>query len=328
MTRITWQLKAELLQQTRHWISSHPDSLPADKERSEKLAFLIDTFSSRIAREHGLHWLLLDVAQVPGIWDFPGRTFSAHNWYVPSVGCPLGFAEEDEWGVSPFPAVPIVRIPYAYVDRPVLLGTEPSARPISHELDEPFKDYAERPARTILYREISLAIGPVNRTELGALLRTQACIAVCFVDEPEPIIPVPTHAIYSLTLGRSQIMRGGWRRIAFPDGLPDWQERCVARLRRVPEAFDSYPLEYPDHLYESWYFSYTAASAEYVHHWFGLDNGLGTSSRALVAFPPSRPGGPTDLVCSRPRTPSGTRVVHRRTRSAHGIRTRTAAGCP
>lgn len=276
-----WQLKAELLQQTRSWKSRRPDKQPDDKEPSERLAFLIDVFSSRIAREHGLQRLLLDVAQVPGIWNFRGRTFDAHNRYVPSVGCPLGFVEEeDEMSVSPFPAVPIVRIPYAYVDGPLLVGTVPSARPISREqLEEPFTDFAERQARTILYREISLAIGPVNRTELGALLRTQACTAVCFLHEsehePEPIIAMPAHDVSSLTIGRSQIMRDGWRRIAFPDGLPDWQERCVARLRQLPEAFDSYPLEYPDHHYESWYFSYTAASADYVNHWFGSDNALG-----------------------------------------------------
>ncbi len=176
----------------------------------------------------------------------------------------------------PFPSVPLVRIPIAWGDLSVEIegGDACAAEPGAPRSDGVFVRHA---ARVIQYRDIHMAIAPLNDREVGPVLMARGLVGLRIPPSAPNVTMVFGTLHWSDTLSVQQeiLHDGGWRRVKL-EFAPDKDQL----QHQIPGPGDDYswecdPVEYPGVLSSGGdYVVYHRMSVDHLHHWLIGDHAL------------------------------------------------------
>lgn len=177
----------------------------------------------------------------------------------------------------PFPSVPLVRIPIAWGDLSVEI--EDGDTCFAEEPGAPRSDgvFVRHAARVLQYRDIHLAIAPLNDREVGPVLMARGLVGLRIPPSSPRVMMVFGTLHWSDTLSVQQeiLHDGGWRRVKL-EFAPDKDQL----QHQVPGPGDDYswecdPVEYPGVLNSGGdYVVYHRMSVDHLHHWLIGDHAL------------------------------------------------------
>lgn len=258
-----------------------PDSGEDNWDAISRLHHMLTAVCQGVAAQTGMMDVFRRLYSMPLTWRYLeqrlqlGTISNFAGGFSPVDRSPLFDVNIDE--TFPFPSVPLLRIPLAWGDLAVEIEegkTCIAAEPGAARRDGIFK---RRDARVIQYRDIHLAIAPLNDREVGPVLMSRGLVGLRIPSSSPHVTMVfgTLHWLDTLAVQQEVLHDGGWRRIKL-EFDPD-QDRLDHQIAGPGDdySWECDPVEYPGVLNSGGdYVVYHRMSVDHLHHWLIGDHAL------------------------------------------------------
>jgi len=203
----------------------------------------------------------------------PGTYFA--DDFSPFDSSPIDDINIDE--TFPFPSVPLVRIPIAWGD--LSIEIEEGDGCVTSEPGASRRDgaFVRHDARVIQYRDVHVAIAPLNDREVGPVLMARGLVGLRIPSSSKRVTMVfgTLNWIDSGTVRKEVLHEGGWRRVKLY--IAPYQDRLDHQAVGPGDDYtwECDPVEYPGLLNSGGsYVVYHRMSIDHLHHWLIGDHAL------------------------------------------------------
>lgn len=250
-------------------------------EAIEALSGLIELLSRRIAKDTGLAEALLRHEQLERRWNYMNLQFEGHfrsGWHRNNRSPVYPVVE---FGVNidetrPFPSVPLVRIPVGWDDVEVDIETGDACAAQEPGTERPHGRWKARSARLIQFREVRLALAPVDTRNIGPVLMSRGAVGLKLEGEGSPTSMVwgTMHWLDTLMMDQEVYADGGWRRIRLSTHCEELTHTANNEGGDWDWEYD--PIEHPSMFtgLGADYVSFTRMTPDHLYHWLVAEEGL------------------------------------------------------
>lgn len=258
-----------------------PDPAEDNWDAVSRLHHMLTAASQAVAVQTGLMDVFRRLYSMPLTWRYLEQKLhlgTIRNFagdFSPVDSSPVYHINIDE--TFPFPSVPLVRIPIAWGDLSVEIeigDTCFAAEPGAPRSDGVFVRHA---ARVIQYRDIHVAIAPLNEREVGPVLMARGLVGLRIPPSSPNVTMVfgTLHWSDVLSIQQEILHDGGWRRVKL-EFAPDVDQLPHQVLGPGDDySWECDPVEYPGVLNSGGdYVVYHRMSVDHLHHWLIGDHAI------------------------------------------------------